>query len=173
MAPSSPSSGLLEAHSLEQSRPLAYVGGSNQSYAHAHARRPRRRFRHGGYGRAVVSPLQKRRRRQHDARLEFGSKPLSRDEAPAPARAGKVLAAKLIDYDVPIEQAGRLANVMHWGYGPAWGAQFALVAAMRRQQPSRRSALAFGTVVWASDYVTLRPLGCLSAHLALPTKGPA
>ena len=90
---------------------------------------------------------------------EFGAKPSSWEEAPAPARAGRVLAAKLLDYDVPIERAGLLANLMHWGYGPTWGAQFALMAAMRRKRPGTTSALAFGTLVWASDYVTLPLMG--------------
>jgi hypothetical protein len=90
---------------------------------------------------------------------EFGAKPSSWEEAAAPARAGRVLAAKLFHYDVPIGQAGRLTNLMHWGYGPTWGAQFALVAAMRRRRPGTAAALAFGTLVWASDYVTLPLLG--------------
>lgn len=90
---------------------------------------------------------------------EFGAKPSTWDEAPAPARAGRVLAAKLLDYDIPITEAGRLTNLMHWGYGPAWGAQLALVAAVRGQRLTPASGLAFGTLVWASDYVTLPVLG--------------
>ena len=90
---------------------------------------------------------------------EFGSNPSTWDEAPAPARAGRELAAKLMGYDVPIEQAGRLTNLMHWAYGPAWGAQFALVAAVRRRRPGTASGLAFGTLVWASDYLTLPLIG--------------
>ena len=90
---------------------------------------------------------------------EFGSKPSSWEKAPAPARAGKVLAAKLLGYDVPIEQARLLTNLMHWSYGPTWGGQFALVAAIRRQRPDPASALAFGTLLWASDYVTLPLMG--------------
>jgi hypothetical protein len=90
---------------------------------------------------------------------EFESNPSTWDEAPAPARAGRELAAKLIGYDVPIEQAGRLTNLMHWAYGPAWGAQFAIVAAVRRRRSGTASGLAFGTLVWASDYVTLPLIG--------------
>jgi len=90
---------------------------------------------------------------------EFGSNPSTWDEAPAPARAGRELAAKLMGYDVPIEQAGRLTNLMHWAYGPAWGAQFALVAAVRRRRSGPASGLAFGTLVWASDYLTLPLIG--------------
>jgi hypothetical protein len=105
-----------------------------------------RRYRAGGGSSGVLA-------------WEFGSDPSSWEEAPAPARAGRIIAAKLLGYDVPIEQAGLLTNLMHWVYGPTWGAQFALVAAMRRQRPGVTSALAFGTLVWASDYVTLPLLG--------------
>ncbi len=89
---------------------------------------------------------------------EFGSKPSSWEDAPAPARAGRVFAAKL-GYDVPIEHAGGLTNLMHWAYGPAWGAQFAAIAVACRRRPGAASGLAFGTLVWASDYVTLPLLG--------------
>lgn len=105
-----------------------------------------RRYRRAGGGSGVLA-------------WEFGSKPTTWEQAPAPARAGRELAAKLLGYDVPIEQAGRLTNLMHWGYGPAWGAQFALVAAVRRRRPGTASGLAFGTLVWASDYVTLPLIG--------------
>jgi len=116
------------------------------------------------FGTAAMDALWYRRYRNEGGESgvlvwEFGSKPSSWEEAPAPARAGRVLAAKLLDYDVPIEQAGRLTNLMHWGYGPTWGAQFALVVAVRRQRPGTASALAFGTLVWASDYVTLPLMG--------------
>ena len=105
-----------------------------------------RRYRRGGGDGGVLG-------------WEFGSNPSTWDQAPAPARAGRELAAKLLGYDVPIEQAGRLTNLMHWGYGPAWGAQFALVAAVRRRRPGTASGLAFGTLVRASDYVTLPLMG--------------
>jgi hypothetical protein len=101
---------------------------------------------------------------------EFGSHPSSWEEAPAPARAGRILAAKLLGYDVPIAHAGLLTNLMHWGYGPTWGAQFALVAALRRQRPGMASGLAFGTLVWASDYVTLALLGVYQPVWRYPLK---
>jgi hypothetical protein len=105
-----------------------------------------RRYRSGGGDDGVLA-------------WEFGANPSTWEEAPAPARAGRVLAATVLGYDVPIERAGRLANLMHWGYGPAWGAQFALVAAVRRNSPGTASGLTFGTLVWASDYITLPLMG--------------
>jgi hypothetical protein len=106
------------------------------------------------------------------------------DDAPAPAQMARKL-LQLIGHDVPVERAGAVNNVMHWGYGVGWATAYGIVAAHRRrwwQGP------AFGALVWASDYVTLPLAGVyqpiweydlptlwqdLSAHLVFGTAADA
>jgi hypothetical protein len=90
---------------------------------------------------------------------EFGSHPATWGEAPAPARTGRVLVKALLGRDVPVARAGLVGTVMHWGYGPGWGAQFGVLAAHSAVRPGVVSGAGFGALVWTSDYVTLPLLG--------------
>lgn len=105
-----------------------------------------RRYRRGGGEQDVVS-------------WEFGPRPASWEEAPAPGRAGRALAKALLGLDLPVAWAGLVTNVMHWGYGPLWAAQFGAIAAGTALRPGVVSGAGFGALVWASDYVTLPLLG--------------
>jgi hypothetical protein len=96
---------------------------------------------------------------QEPLEWEFGSHPATWEEAPAPARTGRILAKSLLGWDPPVERIGLVTNVMHWGYGPTWGAQFGAVAAGSALRPGVLSGAGFGAFVWASDYVTLPLLG--------------
>jgi hypothetical protein len=60
------------------------------------------------------------------------------EQAPAPAQIGK----RVVD------------NLMHWGYGIAWGGLFGLVAGSLRA-PKVHHGLALGTTVWSASYVLL------------------
>ncbi len=90
---------------------------------------------------------------------EFGAKPTTWDEAAAPAKVGKLVLETITGREVPIERAGTLTNVMHWGYGKLWGVNYALVAGRSGAPPVLRTGLVFGTLVWAGDYVLLPALG--------------
>jgi len=105
-----------------------------------------RRYRRGGGEDDVLS-------------WEFGAHPATWEEAAAPARAGRVLAKALLGRDLPVTSAGLVTNVMHWGYGPTWGAQFGAIGTHNAVQPGVVSGAAFGALVWISDYVTLPLLG--------------
>jgi len=76
------------------------------------------------------------------------------DKAPAPAQVGKRLYEGLFQRELPAERAALTTNIMHWGYGLAWGALYGLVAGSVCL-PRIRSGLAFGATVWTSDYVVL------------------
>ena len=104
------------------------------------------RYRRGGGAQDAVS-------------WEFGSRPATWEEAPAPGRAGRALAKALLGRDLPVGRAGVVTNVMHWGYGPLWAAQFGVIAAGTAVRPGVVSGAGFGALVWASDYVTLPLLG--------------
>jgi hypothetical protein len=90
---------------------------------------------------------------------EFGGKPASWEEAAAPAKVGKLLLETISGREVPIERAGVITNVMHWGYGKLWGANYGALTGRGEPLPAFPAGLAFGTVVWASDYVVLPLLG--------------
>ncbi len=88
-------------------------------------------------------------------RWEITSEVTDWDAAPAPARMGRFLIRAVTGRDVPVRRAAALSNVMHWGYGLSWTAGYAL--ATRAAGPRRPwwHGLAFGGLVWASDYVSL------------------
>jgi hypothetical protein len=78
-------------------------------------------------------------------------------DAPAPAQVAKEVAdaagqgSRLTREDVPL-----VTNAVHWLYGTAWGAVYALAA---RDANPVAGGLAFGTGVWAAAYAQLVPLG--------------
>jgi hypothetical protein len=106
------------------------------------------------------------------------------EDAPATAQLGHRLFKAFTQRDLPVEKAALVNDVMHWGYGMAWGSLFGAVAGSRRTR--NRAAvtalgLPLGALVWGSSYVTLPLAGLykpiweydipvlardLSAHLA-------
>ena len=80
------------------------------------------------------------------------------EQAPAPAQIAKRLFEALFHRTVPDEKVNLANNVMHWGYGMAWGGALGLVAGTRRSASAWWGPL-FGTVVFVSDYVVLPPTG--------------
>ena len=108
----------------------------------------------------VAMDLLQFRRYRHDG----GTQPLAEWElsagleewadAPAPAHVGKRVVEGLFQVTLDPRWARLTNNVMHWGYGLAWGAQYGLVAGSARSL--RRSyGLALGPVVFASGYLVL------------------
>ncbi len=75
--------------------------------------------------------------------------------APAPALIGKRLLEALSRRDIPERDAGLVNDVMHWSYGLFWGAQYGIVARAGAAPRPLRTGIAFGSAVWASDYVVL------------------
>jgi hypothetical protein len=74
--------------------------------------------------------------------------------AAAPAQVGRRVVEGLFQLELAARWARLTNNVMHWGYGLFWGAQYGLVAGSARSL--RRSyGVALGTVVFASGYVIL------------------
>jgi len=116
------------------------------------------------------------------AEWEFGAPAESWDEAPAPARMGRLLARKLLGAELGPERIRLVNNVMHWGYGLVWATQYDLLRSRVRSRLWHGPA--FGATVWASDYVVLPLAGIyepiwkydpgtlwqdLSAHLVFGT----
>ena len=78
-------------------------------------------------------------------------------EAPVPAQVGKRLAEAYLQRELPPTTARLVTNVMHWGYGTAWGGLYGLLVGSGRPR-SALLGLPFGAVVWGADYAVL-PLG--------------
>lgn len=85
---------------------------------------------------------------------ELSSGLRSWDQAPAPAQMGRRLVEGVFQREVPASRAALVNNVMHWAYGLGWGAQYGIVAGSF-PLPRVRHGLAFGSLVWLSDYAVL------------------
>jgi hypothetical protein len=73
------------------------------------------------------------------------------DDAPAPGQVGRKILAAVTEEDPPPSDAAAISNVMHWAYGIAWGALYAMAFPRRPFW----AGPALGASVCASDYVTL------------------
>ena len=88
---------------------------------------------------------------------EFRSKIEGFEEAPAPAKVGKILATKA-HIDLPDSAAPLTNNVVHWSTGVTWG----VVAAVLHRLPGSgaiRTGLLTGAAAWATSYAVLPKLG--------------
>lgn len=84
---------------------------------------------------------------------EFSAGLDSWEHAPAPAVVGKRLYEGLLQKELPPSSARTVNNVMHWGYGIVWGAQYGILAASSRRR--RLQGPVFGTLVFLSGYAVL------------------
>lgn len=82
------------------------------------------------------------------------SRGLTWADAPAPAQVGRRAVEGVFKVKLPDSLAPVTANLVHWGYGMAWGALFGLVEGSLAK-PKVRHGIAFGTVVWLTGYVVL------------------
>ena len=105
------------------------------------------------------------------------------DDAPAPAKVGKILFEAVSGRELGPQHVRLVNNITHWGYGMLAGAPYGVLAGIRRS-PKLRYGPPFGAAVWASGYVVLPAFGVykqiweydaetllkdLSAHLVFGT----
>jgi hypothetical protein len=100
-----------------------------------------RRYRRGGGAQALVE-------------WEFSAGLDDWERAAAPAHVGRRLVEGLFQIELDPKWARLTNNVMHWGYGLLWGAQYGLVAGSARRLP-HTNGLVLGPVVFLSGYVVL------------------
>ncbi len=79
-------------------------------------------------------------------------------DAPAPAQVGKRMVEGALQRELKPETARLLTNVVHWGYGIAWGAAYGVVAGSTRR-PRTTYGLLFGPIVWSTAYLVLPTTG--------------
>jgi hypothetical protein len=88
---------------------------------------------------------------------EFGG-PSDWESVSAPAQVGRRIVEGLTRRPLDARWARLTNNVMHWGYGIAWGTLFGIVGgSQRRLHPAEGPLL--GLTVWGSGYVVLPALG--------------
>lgn len=86
---------------------------------------------------------------------ELSTESSSWESAPAPAQIGHRLARAVFRSELPVERIPLVNNVMHWSYGLVWGAGYGIVAGSFAAPPRLPAGVAFGSIVWAGDYVVL------------------
>jgi hypothetical protein len=80
------------------------------------------------------------------------------EQAPAPAQVGRRLAEGLLQRELKPQRARLVTNLVHWGYGIAWGAAYGIVVGSTRR-PRTTDGLLFGPIVWSAAYLVLPPTG--------------
>lgn len=92
------------------------------------------------------------------------------EEASVPAQLAKrIIEGVFLVDEVPASKIGLLTEVMHWGYGTAWGGVYALLAGTVGRS-TVRGGLVFGLGVWTSSYVELVPTGLYEPPWKYPPK---
>jgi hypothetical protein len=79
-------------------------------------------------------------------------------DAPAPAQVGKRLVEGLLQRELKPQTARLVTNLVHWGYGIAWGAAYGIVDGSTRR-PRTIDGLLFGPIVWSTGDLVLAPTG--------------
>ena len=79
------------------------------------------------------------------------------DDAPAPARVGKLVAAA-VGLQLPPSAVGATNNIVHWSTGIGWGKLAGLVAGAARA-PAFGVGIATGIAAWSASYAVLGRLG--------------
>lgn len=84
---------------------------------------------------------------------EFSVKP-DWNEVSAPGQVGKRVIEGLLQRQLDPKWAPLVNNVMHWGYGILWGAQYGIIAGSLPKR-SFKLDLLLGPSVWVTSYVVL------------------
>jgi len=71
-------------------------------------------------------------------------------QAPAPAQIGKRVVEGVFQHQLPPQRAALVNNLVHWGYGMAWGGLFGLVEGSLRASRLRHG-LALGATAWTAS----------------------
>jgi hypothetical protein len=78
------------------------------------------------------------------------------DDAPAPAKFGRLVIERALHRDLPAQQARLTNNVVHWSTGAGWGAVLGMVG-LSSLRHSACTGAAFGAAVWLQSYAVLAP----------------
>jgi hypothetical protein len=80
------------------------------------------------------------------------------DDAPAPAKFGRLIVQRTLHHDLPPRRARLVNNAVHWSTGAGWGAAFGVVEDGIFHGRAWYG-LPFGAAVWLQSYAVLAPVG--------------
>jgi hypothetical protein len=78
------------------------------------------------------------------------------DDAPAPAKFGRLVIDKTLHRQLSAQQARVTNNVVHWSTGAGWGAVLGMLGLPSLRHTACTGA-AFGAAVWLQSYAVLAP----------------
>ena len=79
------------------------------------------------------------------------------DDAPAPAKFGRLVLQHGLHREVPAARARLINNVVHWSTGAGWGAVLGTARGTLVRHPALYGP-AFGAAVWLQSYAVLAPV---------------
>jgi hypothetical protein len=115
----------------------------------------------GALGTAAMDALWYYRYRRADGKSRFVEWETSAglhswEDAPAPAKFGRLIVRRTLHRDLPAKDARVVNNLVHWSTGVGWGVVFGMAEGVS----GRRSVwygLPFGAAVWLQSYAVLAP----------------
>lgn len=115
----------------------------------------------GALGTAAMDALWYYRYRVGGGRTGFGDWETSAglegwDDAPAPAKFGRLVVKRTLHHDLPPQRARLVNNAVHWSTGAGWGAVFGVLEGAVIRRKFWHGPL-FGTAVWLQSYAVLGP----------------
>jgi hypothetical protein len=116
----------------------------------------------GALGTAAMDALWYRRYRAGGGKGEFMDWETSAnlqgwDDAPAPAKFGRLVVQRTLHLNLPARQARLTNSVVHWSTGVGWGAVLGMVTHSSIRHTARYG-LTFGAAVWLQSYAVLAPV---------------
>lgn len=78
------------------------------------------------------------------------------EDAPAPAKFGRLVIKRTLHRDVPPQRARLVNNAVHWSTGAGWGAVFGVLEGTVAGRRIWHGPL-FGGAVWLQSYAVLGP----------------
>jgi hypothetical protein len=115
----------------------------------------------GAVGTAAMDALWYHRYRRADGKSGFVGWESSAglhgwDDAPAPAKFGRLLVQRVLHRDLRAQNARAVNNVVHWSTGVGWGVVFGMAGGVSGRHTAWYG-LPFGATIWLQSYAVLAP----------------
>jgi hypothetical protein len=78
------------------------------------------------------------------------------DDAPAPAKFGRLLVERMLHRDLPARNARAVNNLVHWSTGVGWGLVFGIAEGVSGRHRVWYG-IPFGATIWLQSYAVLAP----------------
>jgi hypothetical protein len=117
----------------------------------------------GALGTASMDALWYLRYRRGCGKSSFGDWETSADlkgwdDAPAPAKFGRLIVERTLHHDLPSKHARLVNNAVHWFTGAGLGAVFGIIG-VKTADKAAWYGIPFGVLVWLQSYAVLGQVG--------------